>query len=62
MKERKIDISSKLLGNEPIMNQREACQGLTGHQRGVSAPQWKDFIIALTTLLTFEKLFTWLKS
>lgn len=45
MKERKIDIASKLLGNEPIMNQREASQGLRGHQRGGSAPQWKDFII-----------------
>lgn len=62
MKERKIDIASKLLGNEPIMNQREASQGLRGHQRGGSAPQWKDFIIALIALLTFEKLFTWLKS
>lgn len=33
-------------------------KGLTGHQRGVSTHQWKDFIIALTTLLTFEKLST----
>ena len=49
---------SKVLGNEPIMNQRETCKGLPGHQRGVSAHQWKDFIIVLTTLHTFEELST----
>lgn len=56
VKERKMDMPSKVLGNEPIKSQREACKGLPGHQRGVSAHQWKDFIIVLTTLLTFEKL------
>ena len=53
-KERKMDMSSKLLGNKPIMNQREACKGFIGHQRGVSSLKWKDFIIVLTTILTFE--------
>ena len=60
VKERKMDMPSKVLGNEPIMNQRETCKGLPGHQRGISAHQWKDFIILLTTLHTFEELSTWL--
>lgn len=55
-----MDMPSQVLGNEPIMSQREACKGLPGHQRGVSAHQWKDFIIVLTILLTFEKPSTWL--
>lgn len=49
-----MDVSSKLLGNKPIMDQREACKGLIGHQEGISSHWWKDFIFALTALLTFE--------
>lgn len=50
-----MDVSSKLLGNKP-MNQREACKGLIGHQEGTSSHQWKDFVFALTALLTFENV------